>query len=116
MLKSVLTNPVTPHPKSTQIISKASMKITDKIAKADAEDRCFWSFEFFPPKTEAGVLNLYDRMDRMYALGPEFIDVTWNAGGNSSDTTLELCVSSIFMHVSSLRLTGVSTTCFPSVY
>ena len=36
-------------------------------------------------------MNLFDRMERMYALGPEFIDVTWNAGGTSSDTTLELC-------------------------
>lgn len=29
----------------------------------------------------------------MHALGPEFIDVTWNAGGTSSDTTLELCTT-----------------------
>jgi methylenetetrahydrofolate reductase (NADPH) len=27
----------------------------------------------------------------MYALGPEFIDVTWNAGGTSSDITIEIC-------------------------
>ncbi|KAI8590756.1 methylenetetrahydrofolate reductase-domain-containing protein [Geranomyces variabilis] len=69
------------------------MKITQKIAKADAEDRCFWSFEYFPPKTEAGVVNLYDRMERMYTLGPEFIDVTWNAGGSSSDVTMQVCTT-----------------------
>jgi methylenetetrahydrofolate reductase (NADPH) len=69
------------------------MKITDKIAKATEEGRSFWSFEYFPPKTATGVINLYDRMDRMYQLGPEFIDVTWNAGGCSSDVTLELCTT-----------------------
>ncbi|KAI9101351.1 methylenetetrahydrofolate reductase-domain-containing protein [Phlyctochytrium arcticum] len=69
------------------------MKITKKIQKAIDEDRCFWSFEYFPPKTETGVINLYDRMERMYALGPEFIDVTWNAGGSSSDVTMQVCTT-----------------------
>ncbi|KAJ3007863.1 hypothetical protein HKX48_008899 [Thoreauomyces humboldtii] len=69
------------------------MKITDKIEKALAEERCFWSFEYFPPKTEAGVINLYDRMERMYQLGPEFVDVTWNAGGSSSDVTMQVCTT-----------------------
>ncbi|KAI8899644.1 methylenetetrahydrofolate reductase-domain-containing protein [Globomyces pollinis-pini] len=69
------------------------MKISDKIKKAEAEQRPYWSFEYFPPKTETGVMNLYDRMERMYALGPEFIDVTWNAGGTSSDTTMEICTT-----------------------
>jgi methylenetetrahydrofolate reductase (NADPH) len=76
------------------------MKISAKIQQAEQEGRCFWSFEYFPPKTESGtiiinkgVINLYDRMDRMYQLGPEFIDVTWNAGGSSSDVTLEVCTT-----------------------
>jgi methylenetetrahydrofolate reductase (NADPH) len=38
------------------------MKIIDKIRKAQEEGRPFWSFEYFPPKTETGVMNLYDRM------------------------------------------------------
>ncbi|KAJ3224928.1 hypothetical protein HK099_007648 [Clydaea vesicula] len=65
------------------------VRIDTKIAKALNEDRPFWSFEFFPPKTEIGVMNLYDRMERMYALGPEFIDVTWGAGGSTSDLTMQ---------------------------
>lgn len=67
------------------------MKITEKINSAIKDQRCFWSFEYFPPKTEAGCLNLYDRMQRMQLLGPEFIDVTWNAGGNSSGVTMDIC-------------------------
>ncbi|ORY49493.1 methylenetetrahydrofolate reduct [Rhizoclosmatium globosum] len=68
------------------------MKITEKIEKALAEDRCFWSFEYFPPRTETGAINLFDRMERMYSLGPEFIDVTWGAGGSTSEATLQ-CVT-----------------------
>ena len=55
-----------------------------------AEKRIFWSFEYFPPKTEAGVANLYDRIERMANLKPEFVDITWNAGGFTSETTLEV--------------------------
>lgn len=29
-------------------------------------------------------------MERMYRLGPEFIDVTWGAGGASADLTTEI--------------------------
>lgn len=28
------------------------MKVSDKIQKAEDEGRTFWSFEYFPPKTE----------------------------------------------------------------
>lgn len=66
------------------------MKVIDKILKAHEEGRPSWSFEYFPPKTQQGVQNLYDRMERMYRLGPEFIDVTWNAGGTSSQLTSEI--------------------------
>ncbi|RIA92482.1 methylenetetrahydrofolate reductase-domain-containing protein [Glomus cerebriforme] len=66
------------------------MKVINKILKAHEEGRPYWSFEYFPPKTQQGVQNLYDRMERMYRLGPEFIDVTWNAGGTSSQLTSEI--------------------------
>ncbi|GAB5586991.1 methylenetetrahydrofolate reductase (NAD(P)H) met13 [Umbelopsis nana] len=66
------------------------MKVIDKIRKAEEEGRVYWSFEYFPPKTQQGVVNLYDRMERMYRLGPEFIDVTWGAGGVSADLTTEI--------------------------
>ncbi|CAG8713325.1 24289_t:CDS:2 [Dentiscutata erythropus] len=66
------------------------MKVKLKIQKAQEEGRPYWSFEYFPPKTNQGVQNLYDRMERMYRLGPEFIDITWNAGGTSSQLTSEI--------------------------
>ncbi|TDL23949.1 methylenetetrahydrofolate reduct [Rickenella mellea] len=66
------------------------MKITQKIEQATKEDRVWWSFEYFPPRTAQGLQNLLDRIERMRALGPEFIDITWNAGGRTSDLTSEM--------------------------
>ena len=50
--------------------------------KQEAGQICY-SFEFFPPKTPAGVENLYLRMDRMSELCPTFVDVTWGAAGRT---------------------------------
>ncbi|KAJ3669375.1 hypothetical protein LUZ60_011325 [Juncus effusus] len=49
-----------------------------------------FSFEYFPPKTEEGVENLFDQMDRMVAHGPAFCDITWGAGGSTADLTLDI--------------------------
>lgn len=66
-----------------------SEKITDKIA-ALGKDEPFFSFEFFPPKTEHGARNLYARLSRMSLMGPLFITVTWGAGGTTADKSLDL--------------------------
>ncbi|PXF48794.1 putative methylenetetrahydrofolate reductase [Gracilariopsis chorda] len=65
-------------------------KIADKIRQRQSENRPFFSFEYFPPKTETGVCNLYQRVERMTAIEPLFCDVTWGAGGSTSDLTLDL--------------------------
>uniref|UniRef100_A0A6U4TV69 MTHFR SAM-binding regulatory domain-containing protein n=1 Tax=Hemiselmis andersenii TaxID=464988 RepID=A0A6U4TV69_HEMAN len=61
-------------------------KIVDKIIPG----KPFYSFEYFPPKTPAGVSNLYERVERMGRLEPLFVDITWGAGGSTTDLTLEL--------------------------
>ncbi|EMD39140.1 hypothetical protein CERSUDRAFT_112818 [Gelatoporia subvermispora B] len=66
------------------------MRISKKIEAAQKEDRVWWSFEYFPPRTAQGLQNLLDRIERMRALGPEFVDITWNAGGRTSELTSEL--------------------------
>lgn len=45
------------------------MKIVDKINQAISDGRTFFSFEFFPPRTEEGVENLFERLDRMVSAG-----------------------------------------------
>ncbi|KAF8892152.1 methylenetetrahydrofolate reductase-domain-containing protein [Infundibulicybe gibba] len=66
------------------------MKISQKIQQSVQDDKVWWSFEYFPPRTAQGLQNLLDRIERMRALGPEFIDITWNAGGRTSDLTSEM--------------------------
>ncbi|KAH7927301.1 methylenetetrahydrofolate reduct [Leucogyrophana mollusca] len=66
------------------------MKISKKIDQSSKEGKIWWSFEYFPPRTAQGLQNLLDRIERMRALGPEFIDITWNAGGRTSDLTAEM--------------------------
>ncbi|PRW60308.1 5,10-methylenetetrahydrofolate reductase isoform A [Chlorella sorokiniana] len=65
-------------------------RIIDKLnAKIDAGE-LFFSFEYFPPKTDEGVANLKERQTRMAALGPTFCDITWGAGGSTADVTLDV--------------------------
>ncbi|TFK39867.1 methylenetetrahydrofolate reductase-domain-containing protein [Crucibulum laeve] len=66
------------------------MKISQKIEQSTKDNKVWWSFEYFPPRTAQGLQNLLDRIERMRALGPEFIDITWNAGGRTSDLTSEM--------------------------
>ncbi|KAH7913830.1 methylenetetrahydrofolate reductase-domain-containing protein [Hygrophoropsis aurantiaca] len=66
------------------------MRISKKIEQSSKEGKVWWSFEYFPPRTAQGLQNLLDRIERMRALGPEFIDITWNAGGRTSDLTAEM--------------------------
>lgn len=67
------------------------MKVIDKIRSANSDpNKVVFSFEFFPPKTEDGVDNLFERMDRMVAHNPSFCDITWGAGGTTADLTLEI--------------------------
>lgn len=66
-------------------------KIIDLIKKKENGSKPFVSIEFFPPRTEQGVKNLYSRMERMKkSINPLFSDVTWGAGGSTADLTLEI--------------------------
>jgi hypothetical protein len=67
--------------------------IIHKMKHFMKEKKPFYSFEYFPPKSEAGVQNLYARLDRMSMLEPLFMDVTWGAGGTTADLTMELSVN-----------------------
>ncbi|CAL8464700.1 g4235 [Coccomyxa elongata] len=66
------------------------MKIVDKMNESIKAGKTFFSFEFFPPRTDEGVENLFDRQDRMASYGPTFCDITWGAGGTTADLTLDI--------------------------
>ncbi len=48
------------------------------------------SFEFFPPKTEAGFTQLYQTIDELHPLKPSYVSVTYGAGGSTRQKTVDL--------------------------
>jgi methylenetetrahydrofolate reductase (NADPH) len=84
------------------------MKLTDKISNL-RPGTPFYTFEFFPPRTdqvpresewrtqlgltrqiEQGFNNLISRIERMSALRPAAVSITWSAGGSTKDRSLHL--------------------------
>ena len=55
----------------------------------ESGDRSF-SFEFFPPKDEAGEEQLWRAITELEPYGPTFVSVTYGAGGSSRDTTVRI--------------------------
>src|SRR6202047_4559175 len=45
------------------------------------------SFEFFPPKTEDMERNLFETIKRLAPLSPNFVSVTYGAGGSTRERT-----------------------------
>ena len=52
-------------------------------------DRSF-SFEFFPPKDEAGEQQLWQAITDLEPYGPTFVSVTYGAGGTTRDRTVAI--------------------------
>mmetsp|Transcript_149200 Transcript_149200/g.212069 ORF Transcript_149200/g.212069 Transcript_149200/m.212069 type:complete len:369 (+) Transcript_149200:84-1190(+) len=66
-------------------------KAVDIINEKNALKKPWVAFEYYPPRTEAGTENLIARFHKMNKQGPAYGDMTWGAGGSTSDLTLELC-------------------------
>jgi methylenetetrahydrofolate reductase (NADPH) len=48
------------------------------------------SFEFFPPKTDAGFEELFRTIQALKPLAPDYVSVTYGAGGSTRSKTVEL--------------------------
>jgi methylenetetrahydrofolate reductase (NADPH) len=62
------------------------MKISEKLKSSSP----VFSFEFFPPKDEAGFQSLFETIEKLKPANPAFVSVTYGAGGSTRSKTLDL--------------------------
>lgn len=62
------------------------MKISDLFSSG----KRLFSFEFSPPRTEAGATSLERTLRDLKELAPDFVSVTYGAGGSTRDRTVDL--------------------------
>ncbi len=58
--------------------------MADRAAKSEPT----LSFEFFPPKDEDGAASLWRSYDKLLEVAPDFVSVTYGAGGSNRETSL----------------------------
>jgi methylenetetrahydrofolate reductase (NADPH) len=63
------------------------VRIDEIIASSDSP---VFSFEFYPPKTDEGERNLRATLEDLRSFEPDFVSVTYGAGGSTRNRTLEL--------------------------
>lgn len=61
-----------------------------RIDQILGQDKPTISFEYFPPKTDAGFASLYQTIAELHAINPSYVSVTYGAGGSTREKTVEL--------------------------
>ncbi len=61
------------------------MKITEIVDAKKKQGKSVLSFEIFPPKKEEALKNIDATLERLCDLHPDFISVTFGAGGSAAD-------------------------------
>ena len=61
-----------------------------RITNALTTDEPVFSFEFFPPKTPEGFEQLFATVETLKPLAPDYVSVTYGAGGATRDGTVEI--------------------------
>jgi methylenetetrahydrofolate reductase (NADPH) len=62
------------------------MRIDELLGRSEP----IFSFEFFPPKTPEGEENLFRALQELRPLSPDYVSVTYGAGGSTRAKTVEI--------------------------
>ncbi|MDR2517172.1 MAG: methylenetetrahydrofolate reductase [Spirochaetaceae bacterium] len=62
------------------------MKISERLARGMT-----FSFEVFPPKNDQSLEPLLETLERLKVFRPDFVSVTYGAGGTNRGRSLEIC-------------------------
>lgn len=54
------------------------------------QKRTVFSLEVFPPKNDTDISSIYSALDGLKALNPDFISITYGAGGSTSKRTMDI--------------------------
>lgn len=57
-----------------------------KISEVISAGQTAFTFEIFPPKKQGSIETIYQTLEGLHGLHPDFISVTYGAGGNAADT------------------------------
>ncbi|MDD2418734.1 MAG: methylenetetrahydrofolate reductase [NAD(P)H] [Oscillospiraceae bacterium] len=57
------------------------------IAELYSKKQTVYSFEIFPPKKDGSIDTIYNTLNQLEGLNPDYISVTYGAGGNPADKT-----------------------------
>ncbi|HEX3733182.1 MAG TPA: methylenetetrahydrofolate reductase [NAD(P)H] [Mycobacteriales bacterium] len=70
----------------TSVLPQRRPSVAELISRPEPT----FSFEFFPPKTDAGEAVLWQAIRELEPLQPSFVSITYGAGGSSRDRTIGL--------------------------
>lgn len=68
----------------------SSVSLSEKIGAGPNQSPIRVSFEFFPPRTEAMSDQLWAAIERLAPLQPNFVSVTYGAGGSTRERTHDI--------------------------
>ena len=74
--------------RKSQLDSLSFERISAVSASRKQQGEPTLSFEFFPPKDEDGAATLWRSFDKLLEVNPDFVSVTYGAGGSNRETSL----------------------------